>query len=492
MIAAMPKYAKQRTPQPADARMTIVTRFAPSPTGYLHIGGARTALFNWLFARHHGGRFLLRIEDTDRARSTEAATAAIFDGLSWLGLEWDGEAVSQFTRRERHAEMALNLLASGHAYRCYATPEELEAMREAQRAAGLPQRYDGRWRDRDPAEAPAGFAPVIRLRAPQTGETVVDDRVQGQVTVANDQLDDMVLLRSDGTPTYMLSVVVDDHDFGVTHIIRGDDHLTNTFRQVQLYRGLGWDIPVFSHIPLIHGPDGKKLSKRHGALGVDAYRDMGYLPETLRNYLLRLGWGHGDDEIISTEQAIAWFDLDGIGRSPARLDFAKLDNLNGHYIREADDRRLTDLITPQIEALIGRKITEADRERVLAGMSGLKPRAKTLIELAAAAKIYALARPVEPDPKAAALLTPEALALLAAWMERVQDAERFTAEDLEKAARELAEGAGVKLGAIAQPLRAALTGTTISPPIFEVAAIFGRAEVLDRIRDRETGMRSSY
>jgi glutamyl-tRNA synthetase len=316
--------------------MTVVTRFAPSPTGYLHIGGARTALFNWLYARHTGGTFLLRIEDTDRARSTDAATAAIFDGLKWLGLDHDGEAVSQFSRRERHAEVARSLLEKGQAYYCYATPDELTAMREAQREAGQAQRYDGRWRDRDPAQAPAGVQPTIRLRAPQTGETVVEDRVQGTVTVANDQMDDMVLLRGDGTPTYMLSVVVDDHDFGVTHIIRGDDHLTNAFRQNQLYSAMGWAAPIFAHIPLIHGPDGKKLSKRHGALGVEAYRDMGYLPETLRNYLLRLGWAHGDDEIISTEQAIQWFDLPGIGRSPSRLDFAKLDNLNGHYIRIAD------------------------------------------------------------------------------------------------------------------------------------------------------------
>jgi glutamyl-tRNA synthetase len=467
--------------------MTITTRFAPSPTGYLHIGGARTALFNWLFARHHGGAFLLRIEDTDRARSTESATAAIFDGLSWLGLEWDGEAVSQFSRRDRHAEVARGLVDAGHAYRCYATPEELEAMREAQRAAGLPQRYDGRWRDRDPSEAPAGVAPVIRLKAPRTGETVVEDRVQGPVTVANEQLDDMVLLRGDGTPTYMLSVVVDDHDFGVTHIIRGDDHLTNAFRQTQLYRALGWDIPVFAHIPLIHGPDGKKLSKRHGALGVDAWRDMGYLPETMRNYLLRLGWGHGDDEIISTEQAIAWFDLDGIGRSPSRLDFGKLDNLNGHYIREADDLRLVELVVPKIDALLGRPVTDIERARLLAGMPGLKPRAKTLVELAAAAKVYAGRRPVAVEAKAAALLTPEALGLLRRWADRVAANGSFIAQALEQAAREIAEEAEVKLGAVAQPLRAALTGSAVSPPIFEVAAIFGRDEILARLADLGTG-----
>jgi glutamyl-tRNA synthetase len=463
--------------------MTIVTRFAPSPTGYLHIGGARTALFNWLFARHHGGKFLLRIEDTDRARSTEAATAAIFEGLKWLGLDWDGEAVSQFSRRERHAEVARSLLASGQAYYCYATPDELEAMRAEQRAAGQPLRYDGRWRDRDPATAPAGILPTIRLRSPQTGETVVDDQVQGPVTVANDQMDDMVLLRGDGTPTYMLSVVVDDHDYGITHIIRGDDHLTNAFRQTQLYRAMGWEAPIFAHIPLIHGPDGKKLSKRHGAQGVEEWREMGYLPETLRNYLLRLGWGHGDDEIISTEQAIAWFTLEGIGRSPSRLDFGKLDNLNGHYIREADDTRLATLITPRIETALGRPLTPAQTARLAAGMGGLKARAKTLNDLAAASRLYAEERPVTPDAKAAAILTPAAIALLTEWLARATATADFSAAALEQAARALAEERGVKLGELAQPLRAALTGSTISPPVFEVASIFGRDEVIARVKD---------
>ena len=347
--------------------MTVVTRFAPSPTGFLHIGGARTALFNWLFARHHGGTFLLRIEDTDRARSTEAAVEAILDGLKWLELDWDGDAVSQFQRRDRHAEVAHQMMAAGHAYRCYASPEELEAMRAEQKAAGQPMRYDGRWRDRDPAEAPAGISPVIRLKAPQEGETVLADHVQGEVRVQNAQLDDMVLLRADGTPTYMLSVVVDDHDMNVTHVIRGDDHLTNTFRQIQIYRAMGWDLPQFAHIPLIHGADGAKLSKRHGALGVDAYRDMGYLPEAVRNYLLRLGWGHGDDEIISTEQAIEWFDLGGIGRSPSRFDFAKLDNLNAHYMRLADDARLVSLIVPLIEAKSGGQVEFRSTRPVDAG-----------------------------------------------------------------------------------------------------------------------------
>ena len=463
--------------------MTVVTRFAPSPTGYLHIGGARTALFNWLFARHHRGKFLLRIEDTDRARSTDEATAAIYDGLKWLGLNWDGEAVSQFSRRERHAEVARSLLAAGQAYYCYATPDELETMRAEQRATGQPLRYDGRWRGRDPATAPAGVLPTIRLRAPQTGETVVDDQVQGPVTVANEQMDDMVLLRGDGTPTYMLSVVVDDHDYGITHIIRGDDHLTNAFRQTQLYRAMEWETPIFAHIPLIHGPDGKKLSKRHGAQAVHEWRDMGYLPETMRNYLLRLGWGHGDDEIISTEQAIQWFDLEGIGRSPSRLDFGKLDNLNGHYIREADDTRLAELVTPPIEAALGRPLTAVQKARLAAGMAGLKARAKTVNELAVAARLYAEERPVTPDAKAATILTPAALELLGAWAEAVSKAPDFTAATLEQAARTLAETRGVKLGELAQPLRAALTGTTISPPIFEVASIFGRDEVIARLND---------
>ena len=463
--------------------MSVVTRFAPSPTGYLHIGGARTALFNWLFARHHGGKFLLRIEDTDRARSTPDATRAIFEGLSWLGLEWDGEAVSQFARRERHAEMARSLLEKGLAYYCYATPEELEAMREQQRAAGLPLRYDGRWRDRDASDARPNVPPVVRLKAPQTGETVVEDRVQGRVTVANEQLDDMVLLRGDGTPTYMLSVVVDDHDYGITHIIRGDDHLTNTFRQIQLYRALGWDLPTFAHIPLIHGPDGKKLSKRHGALGINAYREMGYLPEALRNYLLRLGWSHGDDETISTEQAVAWFDLDGIGRSPARLDFAKLENLNGQYLREADDRRLVELVAPELEAVLGRPITAPQRLRLERGMGGLKARAKTLVELVQAARLYAEERPIELQPKAATLLTPRARELLDRWFTAIGANEPFEAAALEAAARSLAEAETVKLGDVAQPLRAALTGSTVSPPIFEVAAILGRDEVAARLAD---------
>jgi len=463
--------------------MTVVTRFAPSPTGFLHIGGARTALFNWLFARHHGGTFLLRIEDTDRARSTDAAVEAILDGLKWLELTWDGDAVSQFQRRDRHAEVAHQMMAAGHAYRCYASPEELEAMRAAQKAAGQPMRYDGRWRDRDPAEAPAGVSPVIRLKAPQEGETVIADHVQGEVRVQNAQLDDMVLLRADGTPTYMLSVVVDDHDMNVTHVIRGDDHLTNTFRQVQIYRAMGWDLPEFAHIPLIHGADGAKLSKRHGALGVDAYRDMGYLPEALRNYLLRLGWGHGDDEIISTEQAIEWFDLDGIGRSPSRFDFAKLDNLNAHYMRLADDARLVDLIVPLIEAKLGRPVGQNARDLLTRAVPGLKQRAKTLVELADSAHFYVVERPLKLTDKAAELVTGEGASVLADLAGELRLFDAWEAAGIEAKVRQYAENKGLKLGKVAQPLRAALSGSTVSPPIFEVAELLGKTESLARIAD---------
>ncbi|MFC7332068.1 glutamate--tRNA ligase [Rhodocista pekingensis] len=463
--------------------MTIVTRFAPSPTGFLHIGGARTALFNWLYARGHGGKFLLRIEDTDRARSTQAAVDAILDGLDWLGLEWDGDPISQFERKDRHAEVAHEMLRRGMAYRCYASPEELEAMKEEQRRQGLPMRYDGRWRDRDPSEAPAGVNPVIRLKAPQEGETVVRDHVQGEVRVQNAQLDDMILLRSDGTPTYLLAVVVDDYDMGVTHVVRGDDHLTNTFRQLQIYAAMGWTPPEYAHVPLIHGPDGAKLSKRHGALGVDAYRDMGYLPETMRNYLLRLGWSHGDDEIISTDQAKSWFNLDGIGRSPSRLDFAKLDNLNGHYIRQSDDARLVALVVPMVEKRLGRPLTESERARLLAAMPGFKPRVKTLVELADGCLFLFATRPLAMDDKAAALLTVETKAQLGELHALFSGLGDWTGAALEQAVRDFAERTGLKLGKVAQPLRAALTGSTVSPPIFEVAEVLGRTETLERIDD---------
>jgi len=462
--------------------MTVITRFAPSPTGFLHIGGARTALFNWLYSRHHGGKFLLRIEDTDRARSTEAAIAAIIEGLRWLELDWDGDVIYQFARAARHAEVARELVAKGKAYYCYATPAELEAMREAQRAAGLPLRYDGRCRERDVSEAPAGVKPVIRLKAPQTGETIVHDKVQGEVRVANEQLDDMVLLRGDGTPTYMHSVVVDDHDMGITQVIRGDDHLTNTFRQIQLYDAMGWEKPDFAHIPLIHGPDGAKLSKRHGALGVEAYREMGYLPEALRNYLLRLGWGHGDDETIDTAQAIAWFDLDGVGRSPSRFDFAKLNNLNGHYLRAADNGRLVALIKPRLEEKLGLPLSPAALSRLAAGMDGLKARAETLAQLADGALFYLRARPIPMDEKAAKQLTPEARQLLADLAPAL-DGVAWEAPALEALVRDFAETRKVKLGQIAQPLRAALTGSSISPGIFEVMAVLGRDEAVGRILD---------
>jgi len=463
---------------------TVITRFAPSPTGFLHIGGARTALFNLLFARHHGGQFRLRIEDTDRKRSTPEAVAAILDGMRWLALDWDGEVVYQFARAHRHAEVAADLLAAGQAYRCYCTPEELEEMRQQARAAGRPIRYDGRWRDRDPATAPAGAKPVIRLKAPQSGATVIDDLVQGQVTVANDQLDDMVLLRADGTPTYMHSVVVDDHDMAITHVIRGDDHLTNAFRQTQIYHALGWPTPAFAHIPLIHGADGAKLSKRHGALGVDAYRDMGYLPEALCNYLLRLGWAHGDDEIISMDQAIAWFDLANVGRSAARFDFAKLDNLNGHYLRLADDGRLVELIVPRLAAALGRPIDDAGVDRLRRGMAGLKARAKTLTELAENAAFYVAARPLPLSPIAAKLLADGGRAHLTELVPALDAVADWTEPALENLVRETADRLGVKLGQIAQPLRAALTGAEASPGLFEVMAILGRNETLARIADQ--------
>ena len=466
--------------------MTVVTRFAPSPTGYLHIGGARTALFNWLYARRTGGSFLLRIEDTDRQRSTQAAIDAIIDGLSWLGLAWDGEVVHQFARATRHAEVARQLLAEGKAYNCYCTPAELEAMREAQRAQGLPMRYDGRWRDRDPAEAPKDATPVIRLKMPRSGETTVIDRVQGEVKVANEQLDDMVLLRADGTPVYMLSVVVDDHDMDITHVIRGDDHLTNTFRQVQLYDALGWAKPEFAHVPMIHGPDGSKLSKRHGALGAEAYREMGYLPEALRNYLLRLGWAHGNAEIISTEEAIGWFDLEGVGRSPSRFDLAKLNNLNGHYIRAAENKRLAGLVLPRVAKRLGAPPNGAAEARLGDGMDGLKARAETLEELADNAMFYARSRPIPLDEKASKLLTPVARGHLSDLLGRLDKVE-WTSAALEELVRSYAETAGLKLGQIAQPLRAALTGSTVSPGVFEVMAVLGRDEVLGRLADAGNG-----
>jgi len=462
----------------------VVTRFAPSPTGFLHIGGARTALFNWLFARHHGGKFLLRIEDTDRARSTDAAIDAIIDGMQWLGLDWDGETIFQFTRAARHAEVANQLLESGHAYRCYATAAELEAMREAQRAARQPMRYDGRWRDRDPSEAPPGASFVIRLKAPREGSVTIEDRVQGAVTVNNEELDDFVLLRSDGTPTYMLSVVVDDHDMGITHVIRGDDHLNNAFRQLALIRAMNWAEPVYAHVPLIHGADGAKLSKRHGAMGVDAYRDeLGYLPEAVNNYLLRLGWGHGDHEIISREQAIKWFDLDNVGRSPSRFDFKKLENLNGHYLREADDSRLAAIARPMIEGKIGRALRDSESETLVRAMASLKPRAKSTLGLAEGAMFLFEPRPLILDEGAKALLEGDAAVLLESVSGALGGSSDWDEAALENAVRLVAEDAGLGLGKVAQPLRAALTGRTTSPGIFDVLLLLGREESLARIGD---------
>ena len=468
---------------------TVVTRFAPSPTGFLHIGGGRTALFNWLYARRHGGKMLLRIEDTDRERSTQAAIDAILDGLSWLGIDWDGETVYQFSRSARHREVAEQLLAQGKAYRCYASPKELAEMREAARREGRSKLYDGRWRDRDPSEAPPGVKPVIRLKAPQTGETVVEDQVQGRVTWQNENLDDFVLLRSDGTPTYMLAVVVDDHDMGITHIIRGDDHLNNGARQTQIYDAMGWKVPGMAHIPLIHGPDGSKLSKRHGALGVDAYRAMGYLPAAMRNYLVRLGWSHGDQEIFSTEEMIAAFDLPQIGRSPARFDFAKLESLNGHYIRQSTDADLvdeTERLLPHLAAgeELKAKMTPELRHRLLAAMPGLKERAKTLVELIDSAGFLFADRPITLDDKAKAVMTDEARALIKAVLPRLEAVEPWEAAGAEQAVRTFAEEAGVKLGAIAQPLRSSLTGRVTSPGIFEVLTVLGKDESLARLRDQ--------
>jgi glutamyl-tRNA synthetase len=459
----------------------VVTRFAPSPTGFLHIGGARTALFNWLFARHHEGRFLLRIEDTDRARSTDEAVQAILEGLRWLGLDWDGDAISQFTRADRHREAAQALVDAGHAYRCYASPEELAAMREKARAEGKTRLYDGTWRDRDPSEAPEGVAPVIRFKAPLTGTTTIDDAVQGPVTVQNENLDDIVLLRADGTPTYMLAVVVDDQDMGVTHVIRGDDHLNNALRQVNLIRALGWQEPHYAHISLIHGPDGAKMSKRHGALGVEAYRDMGYLPEAIRNYLLRLGWSHGDDEFISTEQAIEWFGFEGIGKSAARFDFAKLTNMNAHYLRQAGDTRLAVLVAPRIAKALDRNLTDAEQARLLAALPDLKQRATTLNDLAESALFYFSDGTPPLDDKARAILDDEAVALLGRVVPALEAVAAWENEPLEAAVRGFAETEGLKLGKVAQPLRAALTGRAVSPGVFDVMRVLGRSECLKRV-----------
>ena len=468
---------------------TVITRFAPSPTGFLHIGGARTALFNWLYAKAKGGKMLLRIEDTDRARSTEGAILAILDGLRWLGLDWDGEPVYQFARAERHREVAEKLLAEGKAYRCYATPEDLQAMRDKARAEGRAPGYDGTWRHRDPADAPIGIEPAIRFKAPQEGQTVIGDRVQGQVTFENKDLDDVVLLRSDGSPTYMLSVVVDDHDMGVSHIIRGDDHLTNTARQAQIIEALDWERPTHAHVPLIHGPDGAKLSKRHGALGVEAYREMGYLPVALRNYLVRLGWSHGDAEVISTDEMISWFDLDAIGRSAARFDFAKLENLNGHYLRTMPG---TDIVE-HLKALVPHlpdgdvrldRMGDDGWSKLERAMPGLKERAKTLTALLDSADYLFVKRPLGLDGKAEKLLADGGRQILEGLLPALEGVDPWTPSRLETCVREFAEQTDRKLGKVAQPLRAALTGRSTSPGIFDVLEVLGREEALARIADQ--------
>ena len=463
----------------------VVTRFAPSPTGFLHIGGARTALFNWLFTRHHGGEFLIRVEDTDRKRSTPEAVEAIFDGLNWLGLNGDRDAVFQYENRERHAEVAHQLLEQGKAYKCYASKDELTEMRETAKAQGRPLGYDGRWRDRAPADTPEGVDPVIRFKAPQSGEIIIKDLVQGDVTVQNKELDDMILLRADGTPTYMLSVVVDDYDMGVTHIIRGDDHLTNAARQAQLINAIGWDVPEYAHIPLIHGADGAKLSKRHGALGVDAYRDMGYLPDALKNYLLRLGWAHGDDEVISQNQAIEWFDLAGVGKSPSRFDFTKLENLNGIYMREtASDETLRDGCLPFLEEKIGRALNEDEKQQLLSALSELKNRAKNLIDLAESAKFLYASRPLEIIPKAMKSLNDNGKSILSKIHQDLEQVSIWNRETLQSLIETFVEREEIGFGKVAQPLRSALTGSNVSPGISEVLEWLGKDESLARIKDQ--------
>ena len=465
----------------------VVTRFAPSPTGYLHIGSARTALFSWAYARNQGGKFLLRIEDTDRERSTEGAVQAIYDGLTWLGLKWDGEPTLQFSRAARHAEIANELLRRGQAYYCYCSQEELAQMREEARAASKPPRYNGMWRDRDPSEAPAGVAPVIRIKAPLSGEIVVHDHVQGEVVFKTENLDDFIILRSDGTPTYMLAVVVDDHDMGVTHIIRGDDHLTNAARQIIIYNGMNWEVPEMAHIPLIHGPDGAKLSKRHGALGVGAYRQLGYLPEAMINYLARLGWSHGDDELFSVEQMINWFSLEGLNKGAARFDFVKLENVNGHYIRESKPDYLYGVMIDTAQE-IGRDTDHAgltaNKDTVLAALPELQPRAKTVLELIDLAQFIYAVRPLPMDSAASEQLTADARSMLAGAKAVLEALADWSVPAIDGAIRTYAEDKGMKLGKVAQPLRAALTGHTVSPGIFEVMVLIGKAESLARIGDQ--------
>ena len=467
----------------------VVTRFAPSPTGFLHIGGARTALFNWLFARKHGGKMLLRIEDTDRARSSVEATQAIIDGLDWLGLGCDGDPISQFGNVKRHRQVAQDLLESGKAYKCFATPEELNEMRETAKAEGRSMVYDGRWRDRDPSEAPEGAPFVIRIKAPYDGSTIIDDQVQGKVEFANKDLDDLVLLRSDGTPTYMLAVVVDDHDMGVTHIIRGDDHLTNAGRQALIYAAMGWDIPVMAHIPLIHGPDGAKLSKRHGALGVEAYRDMGYLQAALRNYLVKLGWAHGDEEIISEADMIKWFGFDGMNKAAARFDFQKLEALNGHYIREEDEALLLERLMQDASLFEGgedllKRVEASGPERLVAALPALKERAKTMIELVAGAEFLYAKVPLVFEDRAKSALDDAGLAAVKGLRDPLAALTEWNKETVEGVLRAYAEEHDLKFGKVAQPLRATLTGKNTSPGVFDCLVALGQKESIARIEDQ--------
>ena len=467
----------------------VITRFAPSPTGFLHIGGARTALFNWLFAKANGGKMLLRIEDTDRARSSQEAVEAIQDGLSWLGLDWDGDAISQHANAERHSEVAHVMVERGTAYRCYCTPEEVDAMREKAKAEGRAPRYDGTWRDRDSSQMPADAPFVVRLKSPLEGETVVHDQVQGEVKFPNKDLDDLVLLRSDGTPTYMLAVVVDDHDMGVTHIIRGDDHLTNAARQTLIYKGLEWDVPIMAHIPLIHGSDGAKLSKRHGAVGAETYRVMGYLPEALRNYLVRLGWSHGDDEIMSTEQMIEWFGFSGMNKAAARFDFSKLEAINSHYMKQkADPELMSDLLNVLIEVgdydNILDNLTPQTREWLLKAMPSLKERAKTLLDIAKGAEFIFERRPLPMEDKASKLLDDGAKANISKILPKFEEISDWEPDSISNTIRSFAEEHDLKLGQIAQPIRAALTGKATSPGAFDVLNIFGKSESLARLQDQ--------
>jgi glutamyl-tRNA synthetase len=459
----------------------VVTRFAPSPTGYLHIGGARTALFNWLYARGRGGKFLLRIEDTDRARSTPEATAAILKGLTWLGLDWDGDVISQFERAPRHADVAHDLLAKGKAYKCFATQEEIQTFRGTAEAEKRSTLYRSPWRDADPATHPD--APhVIRIKAPLGGETVIRDRVQGDVVIRNDQLDDMVMLRSDGTPVYMLAVVVDDHDMGVTHVIRGDDHLNNAARQMMIYQAMDWDVPVWAHIPLIHGPDGKKLSKRHGALGVEEYQAMGYPAAGMRNYLTRLGWSHGDDEIFTDAEAQAWFDLDAIGRAPARLDFKKLDHVSGQHIARMADAALLHETVAYLDSTGAPALTVLQTDRLLAAMPNLKDRARTFPELLEKAHFALIGRPVGPDDKARELLDDVSCRILLELTPQLQNA-TWSRQDIEAATAQFAEDRGMKFARLAGPLRAALAGRTATPSVFDMMLVLGRDETLARLGD---------